>query len=263
MEMQGSALKIVMIGAGNLANNLSLSLLNSGYTILQIFSRTENSAKTLASKLNTDFTNLYSKIRNNADIYFFCVKDDVIEEISKNACFKDKFLVHTSGSTDISVFSDSTSNAGVFYPLQTFSAGKLTSFENIPLCIEATNDESRTILLSIANKISKNVHLIDSEQRKYLHLAAVFACNFSNYMYFSAETLLIQKNIPLEILYPLIIETANKILYQDPKLAQTGPAIRKDIKVLTAHLDLLSSNPELKKLYSFVSDLIGKMKNDD
>ncbi len=247
---------IVFFGAGNLATHLAKELQCAGHNILQIYSRTKESAKTLADKLNANYTTELNHIVNNADIYVLALRDNVIEEILNKYDFTGKFAVHTSGSVNINIFKNHTKNYGVFYPLQTFSKLRKVNFNNIPVCIEANNNINEKILVQIARKISNNVQIINSEQRKHLHIAAIFACNFVNNMYAISDEILRKNNISFDILKPLIIETAEKVLENKPNEVQTGPAVRNDRNLIKKHIDLLSYSPLSQKIYNFVSESI-------
>ena len=250
----------VFFGAGNLATHLASALQNSGHSILQIYSRTKESAKTLAEKLNANYTTELNQIVNNADIYVLALRDNVIEEILNKYDFTGKFAVHTAGSVNINIFKNHTKNYGVFYPLQTFSKFREVNFNNIPVCIEANNNINEKILLQIARQISNDVQLINSEQRKHLHISAIFACNFVNNMYVISDEILRKNNISFDILKPLIIETAEKVLKNKPIDVQTGPAVRNDQNLIKKHLNLLSYSPLFQKIYNFVSESIKEFR---
>lgn len=247
-------MEIVIIGAGNLATNLAHTLSNH-HNIVQIVSRTKMSAENLAKSLDAKYCVGAEDIYRLADLYIIATNDDSIFEIAKGINFKDKTIVHTAGSINIDVLNDFM-QFGVFYPLQTFSKNKIIDFTNIPICIEANNIETENKLLEVAGTISSNVHIVSSEQRKYLHLSAVFACNFTNHLYNLANDILREKNIDFEILKPLIIETANKIIENNPNDAQTGPAIRKDKIIIAKHLELLSLNSNLLEIYNKLTESI-------
>lgn len=249
-------MKIVFIGAGNLATNLSVALHNSGFTIEQIYSRTLKSAKTLANKFNSKFTNKISEIHTNADLYIISVTDDALIATLKQFKFTPGLLVHTSGSIQMNLLKLFAKNYGVIYPLQTFTKTIISDFKIIPLCIEANNKKTEKKLIEISEKISEKIHLFNSDQRTKIHLAAVFACNFSNHMYAIAAEILQKESISFEILKPLIKETLSNALKTAPKNAQTGPAKRNDIKIMKKHKEMLSDNPLFKKIYSFVSESI-------
>ncbi len=248
--------KIIFLGAGNVATQLSIALKTIGFEIIQIFSRTLESAQTLANKLNTSYTTNLSEISQDADIYFYTVNDDAIAELFQQFYLKNKISVHCAGSVDASVFRDEAENYGVFYPLQTFKIHKTADFKNIPICIEANNSATENRLLTIANLLSTKVFIVNSEQRRNLHLAGVFACNFVNYMYCISDDILKANHLSFDILKPLILQTAMNVEVNPPKAYQTGPAIRNDKKTMEMHLELLNDYPNYKKIYSFVSNCI-------
>jgi len=168
-------------------------------------------------------------------------------------------VVHTAGSVAQNVFKNYSKNYGVFYPFQTFSKNKEVNFSEIPICIEANNEKFENKLINLAKKLSENVYKMNSEQRKYLHIAGVFANNFTNHMYYIASEILKQKNIDAEIINPLIKETANKLEKLSAYNAQTGPALRNDTESIKKHLNLLSSQPEFMEIYKLISkDIFNK-----
>ena len=245
--------KIVFIGAGNVATQLGNALYKNGCTISQVYSPTRKSAGTLARQLNAKAITYLKELDLTADIYIIAIKDDAIAEVVKQLALPDKLVVHTSGSLPLAVLKNVSENYGVFYPLQTFSKNKNVNFTNIPICIEANNKKTVGLLQALAHSISKNVHSITSEQRKIIHLSAVFACNFSNHMYAIAATILADHQLSFDLLKPLIAETADKIQFNDPDKMQTGPAIRGDIKTMNMHLKLLGTDKELKTIYKLLS----------
>jgi len=252
--------KITIIGSGNVATILSKVFVNKGFSINQVFSKSKINAEILIEKLAANqqikITDNIAEIDDTSDIYIVCVKDDAIATVVNQILFKDKLIVHTSGSVDITVF-NGFNQFGVFYPLQTFSKDKDTDVANVPFCIEGNTNQTTQLLIDLASSISKKVYEINSEQRKTLHLAAVFACNFTNYMYSIAEEITTKNNINFEVLKPLIQETAKKIEFQSPKEAQTGPAKRKDQQTINKHLAMLENNPN-KELYKLITELIQK-----
>lgn len=250
---------IVILGAGNVATHLSIALKKAGYSIKCIYSKTISAAKTLALKVDSHYTNEITQIPVEADLYIIAVKDEIINEIVKHIQLKYGIIVHTAGSISMDVFKGRFENYGVFYPLQTFSRSRNIDFSNIPICIESNNQILEEKLSKLAKKLSRSVYAIDSEKRKMLHLAAVFACNFSNHMFSIATEILIQSDIPFDLLKPLIAETAQKAIDSDPGKAQTGPAVRNDQNVIQNHLEMLKDNPDFEKIYRFVSESIYKM----
>jgi predicted short-subunit dehydrogenase-like oxidoreductase (DUF2520 family) len=253
---------IVIIGAGNLACQLSHSLKEAGNTIIQVFSRTEKNAKELADKLGADYTNELINIRKGADLYIIAVSDNVLVRLSANKFLKsiigDSTVVHTAGGVELSVLKTLSSHYGVLYPFQTFSKKRRLSFKTIPIFIESSDENTGEILMSLAKNLSEKVEFIDFEQRKFVHLAGVFACNFANHMYVMAEKILHSKNISFSVLLPLILETAEKVKINSPKTVQTGPVVRNDQITINKHIELLSQAQDLKNMYLFVSESIKK-----
>jgi len=255
--------KIVFIGAGNVASHLGKALKDAGNEILQVYSRTEKSASLLAQKLETTSTSNISEIYSNADLYVISVSDDNVDQILGKLTLKDKLVVHTSGFLPMDTLKQVSENYGVFYPLQTFSKSREVEMRSVPICIEANTPENLQLLNSLAGQISSDVRQINSDQRKVLHLSAVFACNFPNFMYAIAEKILQNHDMDFSILKPLILETAQKIQELEPANAQTGPAIRGDERVINAHLKMLDNYPAYQKLYQIITDQISDTKKPE
>lgn len=253
-------MKVVFIGAGNLATNLSLALKKAGFTIVQIYSRTAKSSEILAKKTNASFTNNIKKIQPDADLYIASITDDILSETLQKLTFTPTLLVHTSGSLPMNLLKNISTDYGVIYPLQTFTKNKISDFKKIPICIEANNKVIEKKLIKISGKISTQVHVFNSEQRGKIHLAAVFACNFTNHMYAVANEILKKEPLSFDLLIPLLKETLFNALESSPFDAQTGPAIRNDIKIMAKHNEMLSDYPLFKKIYSFVSESIYRSK---
>ncbi len=248
--------EIVLIGAGNLATQLGINLKERGFSILCVYSRTLNSAEELGQKLNVPYTNRLADIPLNAGIYIFAIKDDALLGLLPNFPKTQGIWVHTAGSLPSSVFSGYIDSYGVVYPLQTFSKHRQVDFKDIPVFVEANLDENLCILLDFAKGFSDKVTSLSSEKRKYYHLAAVFACNFSNHMYTLASEILEQQELDWKFLQPLILETASKIKEMSPAEAQTGPAVRYDQKVIDKQLDLLEGDNVKQELYEKISQSI-------
>ena len=250
--------RVVFIGAGNLATHLATALHGAGYDIVQIFSRTGTSARQLAERTGCSLTTTrIEEVCPDADIYIFSVSDAALGELIARVPVRDEALyLHTAGSIPLSVFSTVCRRYGVFYPLQTFSKERPVDFSDIPVFLEARNAEVYLFLEKIVRKLSNNVIAATSVQRQYLHVAAVFACNFTNHMYAIAENILQKNGLDFQSLVPLIQETAGKIASLSPVEAQTGPAVRYDENVISKHLSLLSGTPFLQTLYRELSQNI-------
>ena len=229
--------KVSIIGSGNVAQHLIQAFQsNPAIELVQVFARNPNNATHL---LDSDrITSDYSQLQQ-ADLYIIAVSDDAIAEVSENLASDNQLVVHTSGTVTLNALANKN-RRGVFYPLQTFSKDKAVNFKTIPICIEAENEKDTTTLKLIANAISDAVYDINSEQRKALHVAAVFVNNFVNHLYQIGNEICDSNTIPFAILKPLIQETANKIATLSPKAAQTGPAKRNDISTIVAHQQFLT-----------------------
>ncbi len=248
--------KVVMIGAGNVGTRLALALKNCGLEIIQVYSRSLDSAGMLARKLDCDPATDLKDLKAHADLYIVAISDDAIPEVAERFPYPEKLLVHTSGSTSMDVLEDAGARHGVFYPLQTFSKEVEVDFSQIPVCIEAAHEEDMAILKQLASRLTSRVYLVSSEERLLLHVAAVFACNFTNHMYAIAEDILTRYNLDFEMLRPLIRETARKAMHESPAGVQTGPAVRKNEKVMKKHLEILSALGGYQKIYNFISESI-------
>jgi predicted short-subunit dehydrogenase-like oxidoreductase (DUF2520 family) len=251
-----------MIGAGNVATNLAVALFKKGFTISQIISKHKKSASLLAKKVNASFTDSIDIIDKAADIYFLCVNDDSIETVFNLVTLKEKTIIHTSGSVDIKAIANIENNYGVFYPLQTFTKDKTVSFKNIPIFIEGDKRNTAKQLNALASQISKNVQHANSETRLHIHLAAVFANNYTNHLLVIAQKILKEKNCSLSILYPLIDETIQKAMKYNPAKIQTGPAKRGDKTTMNKHLKLLEKHSDFKKIYQVLSSSIKDNSNE-
>ncbi|MDC6405440.1 MULTISPECIES: Rossmann-like and DUF2520 domain-containing protein [Maribacter] len=244
-------ISVVIIGTGNVAQNLASVLYGVPEIHLAgILGRSEASVSHFEGKVNVilDWMEI-----PKANIYIIAVKDDAIQEVS-DALNVEGMVVHTSGSVGLDTLSKHQ-RRGVFYPLQTFTAGKIIDFKTVPMCLEVFNEKDMEILETLGRKISDNVQHIDSAQRKVLHVAAVFVNNFTNYMYTIGKQICNENDLDFSILYPLIKETAAKIETLSPEAAQTGPAIRSDLKTLHGHLTLLTDEKH-RTLYKLISNAI-------
>jgi predicted short-subunit dehydrogenase-like oxidoreductase (DUF2520 family) len=248
---------VVLIGAGNLATQLALALFEKGIQVKQVYSRKMESASELAQKVKAGFTNDLAQLDTDADLYVIAVKDSAIQEVLENLRLgEDQLIVHTSGSVPMSILDGFTNNYGVFYPLQTFSKSRKVDFSDIPICIESNHPSSILKLEKLGYRLSSSVNQINSDERKTLHLAAVFANNFVNHFYTIGAEILQAKKLDFSLLKPLIRETAEKIEALHPVDAQTGPAKRNDQSVIHAQLKMLHDKPEFQKIYSFVTESI-------
>ena len=271
-------MKIVLIGAGNLATHLGKALHAAGHDIVQVFSRTMQSAETLASLLDAEPLTDIAQVMDDADVYIFSVKDSALVQLVAQLCRHEadglgedgavnalrkakkgeheRVFLHTAGSMPMSVFKGMAQHYGVLYPMQTFSKQREVDFSIIPCFVEANDEFAQKQIEGLAREISGRVYQLSSEDRKYLHLSAVFACNFANHCYAISQELLEEHGIPFDVMLPLINETAAKVHEMKPKDAQTGPAVRYDENVIGKQSKLLENHPHFKKVYDSMSKSI-------
>jgi predicted short-subunit dehydrogenase-like oxidoreductase (DUF2520 family) len=254
-------MRIVLLGTGNLATRLGLSLLAKNGAVVQVYGRNTARATTLAHLLGCPWTTDKSKILLDADLYLLAVTEEGIPELLQDAPIRHRLLVHTSGSVAMDVLAPFTDDYGVFYPLQTLSAQKALDFSQVPICVEANNSDNLQKITLLAQMISEQVVNLNSVQRREFHLAAVFVCNFVNHLYVIGEKLLKDQQLDFNLLKPLILETANKAMAFSPATVQTGPAIRGNQPILDLHLKMLEQHPAWQKIYELMSlDILSNRK---
>ena len=245
---------IVFVGAGRLATNLARALHDQGHRITAIYSRTLASAETLSAVVGGIPTNSIDALPLEADAFILAVKDavlgDLIAQLDKGR--EQQAFFHTAGSVPLSVFG-SHSPCGVIYPMQTFSKERQVDFSRVPIFIEGSDEESLNLAERIARTVSNDVRSLSSEDRRHLHLAAVFACNFANHCYALSARILEKHGLPFGVMLPLIEETAEKVKTMHPREAQTGPAVRYDENVIEAQMRLLADEPMMREVYELMS----------
>ena len=246
-------MQTVIIGSGNVAYHLAKAFVQNGISIAQIFGRNEKELNKISEELNipNSTNNLVE-----SDLYILCVSDNSLEAVSKLITKKDCLVAHTSGSLPKEVLIGEYRKSS-FYPLQTFSKSKDLDYKKIPFFIETETEKDQKILTDLASKISENVMESTHEKRKYIHLTAVFACNFVNHLFARAKEISDAQEIPFDYFLPLINETVQKISEIEPKSAQTGPAVRNDQRVLELHEQLLKD--ESLEIYKTMNHSIKKM----
>jgi len=247
-------MQIVLIGSGNVAFHLAKAFTEAQIPVSQIFGRNTTELQKISEQFSIPFS---TETLADADLYIISVSDSSIAEVSSLIKNENALVTHTSGSVSREALNGNYRKS-VFYPLQTFSKSKNLDYSKIPFFIDAENENDEEILKNLASKISKNVMLANDEKRKYIHLTAVFACNFVNHLFARAKEISDSQGIPFDYFLPLIDETTQKIHELEPKLAQTGPAIRNDEKVLKLHESLLTDEEKLK-IYKTLNESIKKM----
>lgn len=258
-------MNVSFIGSGNLAWHLAPALDNTDYPVKEVYSQHPKHATALVERL------YHAQVKSSLDftlspsrIFIIAVSDDAIMEVAQEIVLpEDAILLHTSGSQPLDILSyAAVAQTGVFYPLQTFTKGKKIDFKETQLFIEGNTPESEKILLNMAKSISRKVHTITSHERKALHLAAVFASNFSNHMMTLSRDIMNDNKLDFEWLKPLIAETINKILILGPEQAQTGPAKRGDLEILDEHFEFLQKDKAVAEIYKLISQHIVDRYNE-
>ena len=248
--------KVIIIGSGNVAQHLITAFQDSKIEgdeieLVQVYSRKKS---TLVNVLDPDIITTDLAHLMEADLYIIAVSDDAIAAVVAQLSFKNRLVVHTSGSVALDVLEDNN-RRGVFYPLQTFTKNKAVDFKTIPICLESENSTDFRLLEKVGKIISDKVFAINSEQRKALHVAAVFVNNFTNHLYQIGNEICQENQVPFDILKPLIQETAQKIMTISPQEAQTGPAKRNDISTIEAH-QLFLTNKDHSTIYKIITQSI-------
>ena len=260
-------MKFTIIGSGNVATHIALQLKAIGEEIAEIFSRNVDNAGVLARKIGCRSVADIKEISSDSDIYLFAIKDDALQEVAEtiersivskeklSGIIHQRIFIHTAGSVPLNVFSAITAHYGVLYPMQTFSKSRKVDFSRIPCFIEAGDDYTLLIIKELAERLSEKVQMVDSEKRRRLHLAAVFACNLTNHCYRLAEKSLEGTDVDFSLFLPLIEETAKKVTEMSPHDAQTGPMVRYDVKIMESQLSLIPDE-RTQQIYRLMAESI-------
>ena len=254
--------EITLLGAGKLGWHLGQRLKECNCPLVQVFSRDEDRAAELGCLLNIAWTNKLEELQRESGLVILAVRDDAILPVARqlhDGGFEDRLIVHTSGATPLAALAKVHPRAGVLYPLQTFSRQRKPDFEEIPFCIAAQEPRDESVLRALAGRLGPHVHSVSDEQRLALHVAAVFANNFTNHLYHISRQLLEGERLPFELLLPLIRETAARLSEGIPASMQTGPAARGDSSTLQRHLDWLEQYPAHRELYQLLSQRIAEV----
>ena len=271
---EAASQRVVILGAGRVATHLVPALVGASYRVLQIWSRTEASARALAEPWGIAYTTDLDAVVADADIYIACVADGALPEVVEKigglttrplqgerglsvGVKEPPLFLHTAGSVSMDIWNKTGAlHYGILYPLQTFSKERTVNMREVSLFVEASTEVAMARIEALAHSLSDRVLRADSKRRARLHIAAVFACNFANAMYDAAHRLLAEDEIPFEVLLPLIDETAAKVHALTPHEAQTGPAVRGDHAVMHRHMEALGGDEQLQQIYSMISNYI-------
>jgi predicted short-subunit dehydrogenase-like oxidoreductase (DUF2520 family) len=253
--------RISFIGAGKVSGALCRQLYLSGCKIRKIVSRNEKDGQSLAASCNAYWDPGYD-FNDSENIIITAVPDDSLREVlGKIRCGSDTVVVHTAGSIGLDVFPEKIIHRGVFYPLQTFTQGRKVVFSGLPFFLEAADDLSSVIMTGLVELLGGEAHFTDTDKRQFLHIAAVFTCNFTNHMFTAGQQIIDKAGLPFNVMEPLINETVRKAIDIGPDRSQTGPAYRFDKETIKKHIDLLSFSPELQKIYREITGSIIRLYN--
>ena len=256
-------MKIVVIGAGNVATHLAKAIYAANVEVTQVWSYHNENAQALANQINAKAIASLSEIDLDANICLISIKDDAIADIANQLKHFKGVIAHTSGAVNLDVFESQFENYGVFYPLQTFSKASVVQWNTTPMLIEATSNGNLELLERAATLLHAPHFETDTKQRKYIHLTAVLTSNFANHLLGKASALLEKQSIDYHILQPLVEATIKKAFTKHPFDVQTGPAIRNDTLTIEKHLSLLQEDPLLQNIYSNLTESIQKTGNLD
>jgi predicted short-subunit dehydrogenase-like oxidoreductase (DUF2520 family) len=255
-EQENKLITLTIVGAGNLGWHLGHVFTNHGVKVDKIINRSTEPARHLALEIGSQFTNDFGASNSDSDFTILAVNDSFLPETLNKINIADTIVLHTSGSTDIDIFSGKVDNNGILYPFQSFTKNVAIDFSQIPVCVEASDEITLKSIFRLASTISSKVYVLSSEKRRILHLAGVIANNFTNHLIARTFDFLEKNDIDNQIVLPLIEETFNKIKLIGPREAQTGPARRKNMDTIEKHLKILEKEPELKNLYNVISESI-------
>lgn len=253
-----SGYRITIIGSGRVASNLAHAFHKKGISINEIYSRTIERARLLSNQIPTSIPTSSLDFRTSrSNIFIVAVNDRAIGELAQSIKLPAHAQIfHTSGTVSMKVLSDFDPQGGIFYPLQTFTYSRKFDFKEIPILVEAASPNTLEVAVQLGSMISSQVHKVQESDRQHLHLAAVFASNFTNRMLAAAQEILKTPGLDFELLKPLVRQSVSNAFEEGPNQSLTGPAIRGDHQTIAKHLALLSEKPELAKIYDQLTKLI-------
>ncbi|MEH0154288.1 Rossmann-like and DUF2520 domain-containing protein [Limibacter armeniacum] len=256
---------VTLVGAGNVAWHLGAALEDAGLVVDVVYSRNYSNAKALAERLYDAVpTDSLDFSESKSELFILMVSDNVVQQVAEEMTLPSSgaIVVHTSGAVPLEALANAGLYVGVFYPLQTFSKGKKVDFSKISICIDSKSERILDMLAEMAYKLSKKVYHLNSEERRKLHVAAVFACNFTNHMMTIAQEVMESNGMHFEMLEPLVRETVDKAFAIGPDKSQTGPAIRGDSKTIGKHLEELDGKARYQEIYKLVSESIAGIEKE-
>lgn len=253
--------RITVIGSGNVAEALALNIAGAwGVELVEVVARNAKRGEAIAMAAGCDFVEMGNEVAQ-ADLYIIAVSDRAVAEVAEALELSEEaIVVHTAGSVELSALGKG--RRGVFYPFQTFTAGRAIDLSDVPIFIEGSDEATTAALEAFAEQLSSKVYRADSHRRREIHLSGVWACNFVNALYgVAADVLHEREGLSFEVLQPLILETAHKAAEAvHPAAVQTGPARRGDSEVMARHEAMLTDKPELQEIYRLISEEIYKKR---
>lgn len=260
MQKNEGISSISIVGSGNVAWHLAQAFWAGGIRIINIIARSAQSGGELAHLVGAKPIKLVSEVTEDPDMFLCCISDDALGEVAELLKNKKSIIAHTSGSVSIDIYKRTHQDYGVFYPLQTFTRNNEMQYSGIPFLLEGSSPEIENLIATLANRISGRWEIVNSSKRRSVHIAAVFACNFSNHLARIAHEILKEEKMDFDILRPLLKETSKKLQSLDPENSQTGPAFREDISIIESHLHELKNKPEEAEIYKLLTESIIKYK---
>ena len=251
-----SRIRIVLIGSGNVSWHLGFAFRNAGLEIVQLRNRSSDSGQALANDLGTIFISDFQKELPTCEFVVVAVRDSILATVLNSIRCAGAVVLHTSGTQGLDIFPEHLKKCGILYPLQTLTKGVQVDLRRSPLLIEASDEKTVSQVKDLAGRISEIVHVMSTEQRRVLHISGIFINNFTNHMVARAFDFLDSNKLDRSLLLPLFEETINKLELVSPYEAQTGPARRNDLETIRRHIEILSGNPQMKKLYRLMTDSI-------
>lgn len=244
-------MKVCIAGTGNAAWHFVKMLRKAGHDVPVAWGRDHDKLKKFCQALS--LRALHTLSDTGCDVIVLAVADDAVAAVSAQVP-EGPLVVHVSGSLPGDAISHS--NRGVIWPLQSLTSGHTLDYAQVPFLVEAALHGTAELLVKMLEPLGATIQITTPEHRMKMHLAAVFACNFSNHLYRIAEQISAEAKIPFEMLHPLILQTAKKIQVMPPAMAQTGPARRKDTRTIMRQLEMLRDERELANLYRYFTQLI-------
>ena len=253
-------MRLTIIGSGNVATILAKRFFEKGIKIVEIYSRDITKAQALASIVQANAVNDLELLSQDTDVVLIALSDKALSHIALNLSFPAALVVHTAGSVSKNVLNTISARHGVLYPVQSIRK-EMPASTPIPFLIDGSSGTVIHEIETLAYYLTDDVKRGDDAMRLKLHVAAIFVCNFPNFLYLEAASFCEQQQVPFSILQDLIEETANRIRYQHPSAVFTGPAVRGDMETINKHLNLLQDTHELQQLYKQLTMHILDWKN--